>query len=113
MAHLALTFLGSFQATLAGRPLTHFRSAKVQGLLVYLALMNQQPHGRDVLAALFWPDEPDAVAKQNLRQSLYQLHQVLGQIDSQEESHLLVTRSTIQFNSASDHSLDVATFLAY
>ncbi len=113
MAHLSLTFLGAFQATLAGKPLTAFRSARVQGLLVYLALANQQSHARDVLAALFWPDEPDAVAKQNLRQSLYHLRQVLGETDPQEESYLLVTRSTVQFNSASDHSLDVTAFLTY
>jgi predicted ATPase/DNA-binding SARP family transcriptional activator len=113
MAHLSLTFLGSFQATLGGKPITAFRSAKVQGLLVYLALTNQQPHARDVLAALFWPDEPDAVAKKNLRQSLYQLRQVLGDADPQEMSYLLVTRSTVQFNPASDHALDVMAFLTY
>ena len=32
---------------------------------------------REALAALFWPDEPDQVAKQNLRQALYQLRQLL------------------------------------
>jgi DNA-binding SARP family transcriptional activator len=111
MAHLSLAFLGAFQATLAGKPLTAFRSARVQGLLVYLALTNQQSHARDVLASLFWPEKPEAVAKQNLRQSLYHLRQMLGETDPQEESYLLVTRSTVQFNSASDHSLDVAAFL--
>lgn len=113
MVNLSLTFLGSFQATLAGKPITNFRSARVQGLLVYLALMNQQPHARDALAALFWPDEPEAVAKKNLRQSLYQLRQVLGQTGSPEESYLLVTRSTVQFNPAGDHSLDVTDFLTH
>ncbi len=112
MTNLSLTFLGSFQAILGNEPLTNFRSAKVQGLLVYLALTTQQPHGRDVLAALFWPDEPDAVAKKNLRQSLYQLRQVLGDTDSQQEAYLLVTRSTVQFSPTSDYALDVATFLA-
>ncbi len=112
MAHLSLTFLGSFQATLGGRPLTAFRSARVQGLLIYLALTNQQPQAREVLAALFWPDEPEAVAKQNLRQSLYQLRQVLCDADAQDP-YLLVTRSTVQFNAAGDHSLDVTAFLAY
>lgn len=113
MVHLSLTFLGSFQAALAGKQITAFRSAKVQGLLVYLALANQQPHARDVLATLFWPDEPDAVAKKNLRQSLYQLRQVLGDTDSQAASYLLVTRSTVQFNAASDHAVDVTAFMAY
>jgi predicted ATPase/DNA-binding SARP family transcriptional activator len=111
MGHLSLIFLGSFQTTLDNGPITAFRSAKVQGLLVYLALAKQQPHAREVLATLFWPDEADAVAKKNLRQSLYQLRQVLGETASEEGSFLLVTRSTVQFNPDSDYSLDVMDFL--
>jgi len=113
MAHLSLTFLGSFQALLGDQPITAFRSAKVQGLLIYLALAQQQPQSRDVLAALFWPDEPDSVAKKNLRQSLYQLRQVLGETDAEEASFLLVTRSMAQFSPTSDHFLDVTAFLAH
>lgn len=111
MSHLSLSFLGSFQVALGDKPLTNFRSVKVQGLLAYLALTHQQAHARDVLATLFWPDETDAIARKNLRQSLYQLRQVLGDADSLAEPHLLVTRSTVQFNTASDHTLDVAQFL--
>ena len=113
MAHLALTFLGSFQAALGERTLTSFRSARVQALLIYLALTPEQPQTRDVLATIFWPDEPESVAKKNLRQSLYQLRQVLDDADSPEEPHLLVTRTTVQFNLASAHSLDVSAFLAH
>ena len=113
MEHLILSFLGTFQATLDHKPLENFRSAKVQGLLVYLALNATQVHARDVIAALFWPDEPDAVAKQNLRQSLFRLRKVLGDVDSQKVvPHLLVTRSTVQFSSTSNYSLDIADFLA-
>jgi DNA-binding SARP family transcriptional activator/tetratricopeptide (TPR) repeat protein len=111
MRQLSLDLLGSFYARLDDKPLTAFRSVKVQGLLAYLVLNSQQPHSRDVLAALFWPEEPDSVAKQNLRQSLYQLRQVLDDTDSEEGAFLLVTRSTVQFNPASDYTLDVAAFL--
>ena len=113
MAHLSLTFLGTFQVMLDGESLTTFRSARVQGLLVYLVLTNTQSHSRDVLAALLWPEETDTVAKKNLRQSLYQLRQVLGESDFQTAPYVLVTRSTVQFNPASDYSLDVATFLNF
>jgi len=113
MGHLSLNFFGSFQTTLDGKPLTAFRSAKVQGLLVYLAITNQQIHSREALATLFWPEELDSVAKKNLRQSLYQLRQVLIETVDQEGSHLLVTRSTVQFNPSSDYSLDVADFFNY
>ncbi|MGD8805937.1 MAG: BTAD domain-containing putative transcriptional regulator, partial [Chloroflexota bacterium] len=111
MTHLSLTFLGSFQTTLGEESITNFRSSKVQGLLVYLALRSKLAHSREVLAALFWPDEPEAIAKKNLRQSLYQLRQVLGEADSPEISYLRVTRATIQFNEAADFTLDVTTFL--
>jgi predicted ATPase/DNA-binding SARP family transcriptional activator len=113
VAHLSLTFLGSSHVTLGGEPIITFRSVKVKGLLVYLALTSQVCHVREVLATMFWPDESDTVAKKNLRQSLYQLRQVLGDTGSLEKSYLLLTRSTVQFNVASDHALDVTAFLAY
>ncbi len=113
MDHLTLSFFGAFQATLGDKPLTNFRSAKVQGLLVYLVLTRQQAHARDVLATLFWPDEAEAIAKQNLRQSLHRLRQIVGDTAAPDEPHLLVTRSTVQFNGASAYSLDVTDFLTY
>jgi predicted ATPase/DNA-binding SARP family transcriptional activator len=113
MGYLSLNFFDSFQTTLDGKSLSGFRSAKVQGLLAYIALTNPQIHSREVLAALLWPEEPDSVAKKNLRQSLYQLRQVLNETVDQEGAHLLVTRSTVQFNPDSAFSLDVADFLNY
>jgi DNA-binding SARP family transcriptional activator/predicted ATPase len=113
MGYLTLSFFGAFQAALGDKPLIHFRSAKVQGLLVYLALTHQQAHARQVLATLFWPDEPEAVAKRNLRQSLFRLRRVLGDVNSQKPPYLLATRSTVQFNAASDYTLDVTAFLAH
>ncbi len=112
MTHLSLAFFGAFRVSLDDKPLTTFRSIRVQGLLVYLTLAHPLPHRRDTLATLFWPHEVDTVARKNLRQSLYQLRQVLGDTSHREVPYLLVTRSTVQFNKASAHTLDVATFLA-
>jgi DNA-binding SARP family transcriptional activator len=109
---LTLSFFGVFQATLGSKPLENFRSAKVQGLLIYLSLTPRRTHARDVLATLFWPDEPEAAAKLNLRQSLFRLRTVLGDGDSDNDRRLLVTRTTVQFNPVSHYSLDVADFLA-
>ena len=54
MARLDLSFLGTFHATLDGRPLTHFRANNNKGLLVYLALNGERPiprsAGRPLLA---------------------------------------------------------------
>ena len=110
MNQLALSFFGTFQASLDGQQLTNFRSAKIQGLLIYLVLTAQQCHTRDELATLFWPDEPEKTAKQNLRVSLHRLRQLLG--DTKGDQFLLITRSTAQFNPDSEYGLDVADFLA-
>ncbi|MCA9951018.1 MAG: AAA family ATPase [Anaerolineales bacterium] len=111
MSWLNLSFLGAFQITLNHQPLTHFRSANNQGLLVYLALKNDKPLSREVLAALFWPEETDKDARNNLRQAIYQLRKLLGDLDKPEQPYLLVTRQTVQFNPDSDYTLDVQDFL--
>ena len=102
MSQLTLSFLGGFEARLDDQPLGNFRSAKVQGLLIYLALTPEQAHARAVLAALFWPDEPEGAANHNLRQSLYRLRQLLGETvqeelqgQAQDRPYLLVTRTTV------------------
>ena len=111
MARLDLSFLGTFHATLDSRPLTHFRSNNNRGLLVYLALNGERPVGREVLAALFWPDESSDTAYNNLRQALYQLRQLLGDAADADAPYLTTTRQSVQFNCASDHTLDVTRFL--
>ena len=85
MTHLDLSFFNRFQVTLDDQPVVNFRSAKIQGLLIFLALTAKQAHARDSLAALFWPDEVDGVAKKNLRQSLYRLRQLLEEGEAQGE----------------------------
>ena len=113
MSNLSLSFFGAAQAVLDGTTIANYRSAKVQGLLVYLALLAQQAHTRAALAALFWPDEAETVAMKNLRQSLYRLRALLGDEDARQAPYLLVTRSTVQFNPASSFTLDVASFLSH
>ncbi|NIP85332.1 MAG: hypothetical protein GTO03_07140, partial [Planctomycetales bacterium] len=84
-------------------------STKVRALLAYLAVEADRPHRRDVLAGLLWPDWPDRDALSNLRYALYNLRQVIGDRTA-EPPFLLITRNTLQFNTASDHWLDVAAF---
>jgi predicted ATPase/DNA-binding SARP family transcriptional activator len=113
MARLTLSFLGTFLVTLDERLLTHFRSDKVKSLLAYLAIEAGQPHLRTKLSTLFWPDEPDSVARQNLRQSLYQLRQLLGEQVDQSPPFLRITRDTVQWNPAAAATLDVTAFLTH
>ncbi|MBK8902913.1 MAG: AAA family ATPase [Anaerolineaceae bacterium] len=111
MSRLNISLLGTFHLTLVQQPVTHFRSANNQGLLVYLVLHNNRPVAREVLSTLFWPEESDANARNNLRQSLYQLRKLLGDLDEPVQPALLVTRQAVQFNPECDCSVDVANFL--
>ena len=112
MARLDLSFLGTFHILRDGQALTHFRANNNRGVLAYLALNRHRPVAREVLAALFWPDESDATAHNNLRQAIYQLRQLLGDTANEGVPYLNITRQTAQFNPDSDYTLDVSRFLA-
>lgn len=84
-------------------------SNKVRALLIYLAIEADRPHRRDYLAGMLWPDQPDRGALSNLRYALSNLRHAIGDRDA-DPPFLLITRQTLQFNTESDHALDVAVF---
>jgi DNA-binding SARP family transcriptional activator len=115
MARLTLSLLGPFQVTLDGEPATSFESDKVRALLAYLAVEADQPHSRDKLAGLLWPERPDRDARNNLRYALSNLRQAIGdraQSDNRKTTSpfLRISRQTIQFNQASDAWIDTIAF---
>jgi len=110
MAHLSLSLLGPFQVALDGQPVTGFKSNKVRALLAYLAVEADKPHRRESLAGLLWPDWPDRDALSNLRYALSDLRGAIGDRTT-EPPFLLISRDSIQFNSASDYKLDVVEFI--
>jgi len=110
MVQLSLSFLGSFQAALDGKPITGFKSNRVRALLAYLAVEADRPHRREALAWLLWPDWPDRDALSNLRYSLSNLRLAIGDREA-DPPFLLITRNNLQFNPDSRYSLDVKTFI--
>jgi DNA-binding SARP family transcriptional activator len=114
MSRLKLSFLGAVQVTLDGEPVRKFRSVKAQALLAYLALESKQPHPRETLANLFWPQSDPSTARQNLRQTLRRLCLALKRAGSQTvpTPFLSTTRQAVQFDAGSDHWLDVVEFWA-
>jgi len=110
MARLSLSLLGSFQVALNGKPVTGFESDRVRALLAYLAVEADRPHRRERLAGLFWPDWPDRSALTNLRNALSNLRKTIGDRKNPVPV-LLVNRETIQFNLASDSSVDTQVFI--
>jgi DNA-binding SARP family transcriptional activator len=109
MAHLSLALLGPLQVQLDGAPITAFESDKVRALLAYLALEADRPHRRAALAGLLWPERPERAAHLSLNQALANLRQAIGD-RSALAPVLHITPETIQWNTASDHDLDVAAF---
>jgi len=109
MCRLSLSCLGPFQVSLDGQPVTTFKSVKVRALLVYLAVEADHPHPREVLAGLLWPDWPDRDALANLRYTLSDLRQAIGDREA-SPPFLLISRDTLQLNPVGDHWVDAAAF---
>ncbi len=105
---LSLSLLGPFRALIDEKPVTaEFRNRKDEALLAYLAVETDRPHRRDALAELLWPERPEGVARASLRQALSEVRRAVG------SDHLLTTRATVRFNTASRHWVDVAVYRAH
>jgi DNA-binding SARP family transcriptional activator/pimeloyl-ACP methyl ester carboxylesterase len=72
-------------------------------LLVYLAEAKGSV-GRDVLATMFWPEDPEDVVRARLRRLLHRLQLALG------DDALTTDRSTARWSSAVDLQLDSRLF---
>jgi predicted ATPase/Tfp pilus assembly protein PilF len=109
MPHLSIGALGPLVITLDGQTITGLAYDKVWALLVYLAHSTDHPHRRESLAGLLWPDQPEEKARTNLRQALARLRQAIGDANA-TPPFLLIEHAGIQFNGASDATLDVTEF---
>jgi DNA-binding SARP family transcriptional activator len=111
MTHVTISLFGSFQVRLGEIQVTSFRSDKVRALLAYLAVEANQPHRRNALAGLLWPDLPEQKAHDNLRLALHRLRGTLAGKNSElPQSFLQVTPKTIQLNPSGECQVDVGLF---
>ncbi|MDE3089921.1 MAG: tetratricopeptide repeat protein [Chloroflexota bacterium] len=90
MPRLRLYLLGSFRLERDEQTL-RLPTRKVESLLAYLALFPEQ-HPREKLAALFWGDVPDPLARGSLRKALTFIRIHLG------NAILFSDRETVQLN---------------
>lgn len=72
-------------------------------LLIYLA-STAQPQGRDMLAAMLWPEQTQTEARSNLRKSLSRLRSALG------ETSILTVQEQVGLNPGLSIELDIARF---
>src|SRR5215208_1061574 len=101
MAHLKLFVLGQPRLERNEEPI-ELNLRKALALLVYLAVTGQ-PHSRDALATMLWPESDQRDGRARLRRTLYRLTLAL------DEDLLVADADTIRLRSA-DLWLDSATF---
>ncbi|MCO5185936.1 MAG: AAA family ATPase [Anaerolineae bacterium] len=104
--HLQVTTLGTLAVTANGQPIKGFRSAKVQALLVYLAVESGYPHRREALIDLLWSEQDPRSANTNFRQTLSRLQKAINNKVA-DPPYLIITRQTVQWNRDSDYTLDI------
>jgi predicted ATPase/DNA-binding SARP family transcriptional activator len=110
MARLAISLLGPFYVTLHGEPAGNFEYDKVRALLAYLCVRSHRPHRREMLAGLLWPNQSERAARNSLRQALATLRKAIEDHNA-GPAHLIIASNHIQFNAASDYSLDTSDFV--
>jgi predicted ATPase/DNA-binding SARP family transcriptional activator len=108
-AGLVLQFLGLPQLYLDNKPIATDRR-KAIALLAYLAVNDigsaPQRYSRESLSALLWPDYDQAKAFSNLRRTIWEVHQAIG------ESWLIAERESVHLNPEVEIDLDIAHFRA-
>lgn len=108
MPYLSLSLLGPFQAWTADGALQSFRTLKERALLAYLSAEHDRAHRRENLASAFWPDRHEGIARNNLRQALFGIRQVIG--DTGFNAIFNVTGEDVQINFGEQIWLDFAAF---
>jgi DNA-binding SARP family transcriptional activator len=99
---LRISLFGGLSIQHLGEPVSNLSTRKAKALLVYL-VCNQQEQARDVLATLFWEDQPQVKALTNLRAALTSLRKCL-------DAYLLTSRNTLGILPEADIWLDVHEF---
>ena len=111
MRVLNLSFFGMLAITVDGKPI-EVDSNYVRALFLYLAIEKNHPHRREALAEMFWPEKPEGVARNNLKQALSNLRRALGERNARSP-YLLISRDEIQFNQSSHYWADVEEFIEF
>jgi DNA-binding SARP family transcriptional activator len=100
MAHLKLFVLGQPRLERDGGSIG-LNLRKALALLVYLAVSGQ-PHSRDALATMLWPESDQREGRARLRRTLHRLTQAIGDdiLDSRPEAIRLYSHADLWLDSA-------------
>jgi predicted ATPase/DNA-binding SARP family transcriptional activator len=99
---VAMRFFGAAEVAVGGEPVA-MHSRRSMAVLAFLAISGGR-HARASLAATFWEDAPEGLARANLRS-------VLSTLQSRVPGALDVSREMVAFNELAGVGLDVAQFV--
>ena len=101
---VVIKLLGDFYFNYNGQPLESLGTIRLQSLLAYLLIHHDIPQSRRELAYQLWPNSSETSARNNLRQLIYQLRQVLPDPDR----YLTSDANSIGWKLDGDQNLDIA-----
>jgi len=105
MAKLEINLLGGLELRLGGKTLS-FQTRHCALLLACLAMTPEMRMTRGQVTELLWPDRADKQARGTLRQTLYRLKKVIGDLEpsvlNSDQCHIWLNAEAVQ--------CDVATF---
>lgn len=104
---ITILLLGTLEVYVNDQPVTRFATAKTTALLAYLALERDQMHTRSHLISLFWPDNDEPSARQNLSQTLTRLRRTLGPA----ADAIVATRTAVGVRLTAPLRVDAGEFL--
>lgn len=110
MTLLRIQLLGAVRVFHAGRTYDARLTHTLQPLLAWLVLNRKKTHARESLTGLFWGEQREDRARRCLSTALWRLKQALEPDGVDPGTYLISTATTVAFNTASDHWLDVAAF---
>jgi len=111
MSTLRIRLFGSVRISHTGNKTEAKITRTVQALLAYLLLNRDRIHPREVLADLFWGEQPEERARSCLSTALWRLRRVLEPEEKIKGTYLTTTPSgEVGFNVESEHWIDVAEF---
>lgn len=111
MAHLQIRLFGTLRVVPGGAPREAHLPERLRDLLAYLVLRRDQPQAREVLAGLFWGDQPDARARACLSTALWRLRRILEPGAGREERYLVTCgRDEVSFVAREACAVDVVDF---